>query len=613
MTIPYQQFSVDVLNNSDVVQGAGPLFNVVSVEITEELDRAGRVAVTVPASDERAIALLGVENRLRVRTPDGNIAYGLVEKLDVAAGQKPLVTASGPDALGELVHPNAGYDRVYDDLAVAAAIIGTTGTATSLLGGTGWTQGSVDTGLGDATISYNGETILEALCLLAEQLGKHFRQGTTARTLDFGAFGVDSGVRITNLAHVLAVQEDADDLAYVGQVAVGEIGSDIENRIYPQAKYAVDLRHAPSTITDIEVRRNPGPTGAASTLSAPAGASSASITVADGSDFVDGEIVWLGDADDWTADHETKEVATVVGNTINFVGTTQYAHGAGADVIQQMQFYVEDTTSQGVYGVREGVPQFSWIEAVDTTTLAKQNAGNMLYLAAKARLAVFKDSFKSYRLGQVFNLPHDLRAGEKVRLVYKGAVEVYGGTLYLDIDDDFFVIRITRRFEGDGKRVATLEVANVDRPSANDGDFVADTVAATRRSNNTSSPADIEVPIGSIVMWSGAIGTIPAGWQLCDGSGGTPDLRDRFLVGAGNSYAVAATGGAATNDLQHGHAVGTLALGAPSTLAAMTADGVDVAAADHVHTITGNTADAGSTAQENRPPYYALAFIMRVS
>lgn len=611
--LPYHQFTVDILNNSDAVQGAGPLFNVVSIEITEKLDRAGRVAVTVPASDERAIELLSVENRLRVRTPDGNIAYGLIEKLDVAAGEKPLATASGPDALGELVYPNAGYNRVYDDLAVATAIIGTTATATSLLGGTGWTQGSVDAGLGDATISYNGETILEALCLLAEQLGKHFRQGTTARTLDFGAFGADSGVRITNLAHVVVGLEDAENLAYVGQVAVGEIGSDIENRIYPQAKYAVDLRHAASTITDILVRRNPGPTGAASTLAAPAGAGSASITVVDGSDFDDGEIVWLGDADDWTVNHETKEVATVVGNTINFVGTTQYAHGAGADVIQQMQFYVEDTASQATYDVREGVPAFSWIEAVDTTTTAKRNAGNMLYLAAKARLAVFAESFKSYRLGQVVNLPHDLRAGQKVRLVYKGAVEVYGGTLYLDIDDDFFVIAITRRFEGDGKRVATLEVANVDRPSPNDGDFVADTVAATRRANNTSSPADIEVPVGSIVMWSGAIGTIPAGWQLCDGSGGTPDLRDRFLVGAGSSYSVAATGGAATNDLQHTHGVGTLVTGAPSPLEPVTAGGVNVAADDHTHTLTGATANAGSTTQENRPPYYALAFIMRVA
>lgn len=54
------------------------------------------------------------------------------------------------------------------------------------------------------------------------------------------------------------------------------------------------------------------------------------------------------------------------------------------------------------------------------------------------------------------------------------------------------------------------------------------------------------VPAGFIGMWSGAVTAIPTGWFLCDGLNGTPDLRDRFVVGAGSSYAVGATGGAIT-------------------------------------------------------------------
>lgn len=54
------------------------------------------------------------------------------------------------------------------------------------------------------------------------------------------------------------------------------------------------------------------------------------------------------------------------------------------------------------------------------------------------------------------------------------------------------------------------------------------------------------LPAGVIVMWSGSIATIPSGWALCNGAGGTPDLRDRFVVGAGSSYAVGNTGGANT-------------------------------------------------------------------
>ena len=59
-------------------------------------------------------------------------------------------------------------------------------------------------------------------------------------------------------------------------------------------------------------------------------------------------------------------------------------------------------------------------------------------------------------------------------------------------------------------------------------------VAATSTSPFTS---------GMIMLWSGSIGSIPSGWYLCDGTNGTPDLRDRFVVGSGNTYAVGNTGG----------------------------------------------------------------------
>jgi len=51
------------------------------------------------------------------------------------------------------------------------------------------------------------------------------------------------------------------------------------------------------------------------------------------------------------------------------------------------------------------------------------------------------------------------------------------------------------------------------------------------------------VPIGGIILWSGSTGSIPNGWALCNGSNGTPNLQDRFVVGAGSGYAVDATGG----------------------------------------------------------------------
>jgi len=63
------------------------------------------------------------------------------------------------------------------------------------------------------------------------------------------------------------------------------------------------------------------------------------------------------------------------------------------------------------------------------------------------------------------------------------------------------------------------------------------------------SSSGTTIPSGLITLWSGAIGAIPTGWNLCDGSNGTPNLTDRFIVGAGSSYAVNGTGGATTATL----------------------------------------------------------------
>lgn len=54
------------------------------------------------------------------------------------------------------------------------------------------------------------------------------------------------------------------------------------------------------------------------------------------------------------------------------------------------------------------------------------------------------------------------------------------------------------------------------------------------------------IPYGGIIMWSGAIVDIPDSWALCDGNNGTPDLRNRFVVGAGDDYPVLQVGGSVT-------------------------------------------------------------------
>ncbi|MCF8374299.1 MAG: hypothetical protein K9H64_21940, partial [Bacteroidales bacterium] len=121
------------------------------------------------------------------------------------------------------------------------------------------------------------------------------------------------------------------------------------------------------------------------------------------------------------------------------------------------------------------------------------------------------------------------------------------------------------------------------------------------------------VPAGGIIMWSGSISNIPVGWSLCDGSNGTPDLRDRFIVGAGNSYTVASSGGEAMHTLTipempaHRHTVAKTAYGENSGGRFVSGDNGDQAIDDDALNTSG-----GDLPHENRPPYYALAYIMKL-
>lgn len=63
------------------------------------------------------------------------------------------------------------------------------------------------------------------------------------------------------------------------------------------------------------------------------------------------------------------------------------------------------------------------------------------------------------------------------------------------------------------------------------------------------APLNQYLPLLLVMIWTGSIASIPAGWQICDGTNGTPNLKDRFVVGSGNLYATGATGGATTATL----------------------------------------------------------------
>lgn len=112
-----------------------------------------------------------------------------------------------------------------------------------------------------------------------------------------------------------------------------------------------------------------------------------------------------------------------------------------------------------------------------------------------------------------------------------------------------------------------------------------------------------KVPIGFITWWAGTILGVPSGWRLCDGDNGTPNLLDKFVVGAAGTYIVGASGGT----VEHVH---------------------DFTSNNHMHFVdfgddiqggpgvpTSSTMDVatGTTSSENNvPSYYALAYVMYI-
>ena len=250
---------------------------------------------------------------------------------------------------------------------------------------------------------------------------------------------------------------------------------------------------------------------------------------------------------------------------------------------------------------------------------------------------------------------------------------------------------ITENKLGNGA-VTTVKLASnaVTTNKIADGSITEDKLAPGILIGGGGGEGGGDLPSGVIVMWAGTVNNVPSGWALCNGAGGTPDLRDRFIIGAGSTHDPHATGGEASVSLttaqlpSHTHQVGTLATsssgnhdhsagtgssgnhshtGTTSTQAAhwhahvsyamgslhraqsgtdhnvnlieSSADTADAgshshtfttsvqaahthtvsidSAGAHTHSITGATAAAGtSNAHENRPPYYALAFIMKL-
>lgn len=122
----------------------------------------------------------------------------------------------------------------------------------------------------------------------------------------------------------------------------------------------------------------------------------------------------------------------------------------------------------------------------------------------------------------------------------------------------------------------------------------------------------VKAPIGCIVWWSGTVMDIPTGWHICDSTGGTVDLRDKFILAAGTNHAVGDTGGSEEVTLTvdqmptHNHGI--------DTNIGRFFEGTNSAYMLGITGDTSSTNNAGSSQPHpNMPPYYTLIAIQKIA
>lgn len=130
---------------------------------------------------------------------------------------------------------------------------------------------------------------------------------------------------------------------------------------------------------------------------------------------------------------------------------------------------------------------------------------------------------------------------------------------------------------------------------------------------NSGSGGSVDIPSGIICAWAGSEDDVPIGWHLCDGNESTPDLRGRFILGNSSSHSIGSTGGEETHKLtvgempSHSHNTywGNELANQGSYIGRASKGSFTV-----IEVATGS--EGGSTAHNNMPPYYVLAYIMKL-
>ncbi len=151
-----------------------------------------------------------------------------------------------------------------------------------------------------------------------------------------------------------------------------------------------------------------------------------------------------------------------------------------------------------------------------------------------------------------------------------------------------------------------------------------DANGSTTFNNSSDITVDVEIKTftkGMIMMWYGDTSSVPDGWAICNGQNGTPDLRNRFVLGAGSSYGLGDTGGEASHTLTTSEMPSHKHISPFNERGEASGYPWGIASSGHYGSNGGIDYDnywaytspvGGGSAHNNMPPYLALYYIMKL-
>lgn len=399
-------FRVDIIYHG---LNVGTPTTILELNNTNSLDKIGSLSFKMPSQDRFTQYLIAGTYFDVYDDKDGSLGTYLFKSKSITDQNGISITqVECYDTLKELTFETVGFNRTYEYQPVSDVI------QDLVVLYPGWTA-NVESGLGNTTIDYQGESIFRAIDEQRDRNVAHFRL-KQSRVLDFGYFGDISEIVFTNMRG--QHQPDFDNnpnIALVTAITVNEESDDIYNKVIPLG--------FGQGVTQLTIER-----------------------------------ASLGD-------YEVQ------------IGTNQDF---------SPYYYIQNELSSTKYGTRTRILSLPNIRPLDNNDQNIINAANALKLTAESYLARNLEPKSEYSI-QVSLIKKPLYVGQLVKVDYKGVSDNYK---YVEIDDYFYVMDITRNRNVDGSRNFTVTISSVDIRRTSDQDIMID-VVRDLRSLNIHIPATL--------------------------------------------------------------------------------------------------------------------------